>query len=115
MFLKDSDRCDSCNQIDFIDHAFYRCQPIRKFWNDISNLISTTLNIQFTISPSQALLGLPSENSELTSRQRDEINHIILIAKLSIVKSKVSKNANIKVIFEQEIELRKSAFHIIKC
>ena len=115
MFLKDSDRCDSCNQIDFIDHAFYRCQPIRKFWNDISNLISTTLNIHFTISPSQALLGLPSENSELTSRQRDEINHIILIAKLSIVKSKVSKNANIKVIFEQEIELRKSAFHIIKC
>ena len=115
MFLKDSDRCDSCNQIDFIDHAFYRCEPIRMFWYYISNIISTKLNIQFTISPSQALLGLPSGNSQVTSRQRNEINHIILIAKLCIVKSKASKNANIKVIFEQEMELRKSAFHVIRC
>ena len=44
-----------------------------------------------------------------------EINHIILIAKLSIVKSKVSKNTNIKVNFEQEIELRKKYFQIIQC
>ena len=37
------------------------------------------------------------------------------IAKLSIVKSKVSKNTNIKVNFEQEIELRKKYFQIIQC
>ena len=53
-------------------------------------LISAILNIQFTISPSQALLRLPSENSQVTSKQRDVINHIILIAKLSIVESNVS-------------------------
>ena len=115
MFIKDSDRCDSCNQIDFIEHAFYQCEPIKKFWNDISKLISTSLNIQFSISPPQALLGLPGGNSHISSKERNEINHIILIAKLSIVKSKATKNANIKVIFEQEIELRKSTFHIIKC
>ena len=115
MYLKDTNLCDTCNNIDFIEHAFYHCEPVQRFWNHVSQLISTRLNIHFTISPSQAILGIPMGSPQFSPKILHEINHIILIAKLSIVKSKVSKNTNIKVNFEQEIELRKKYFQIIQC
>ena len=115
MYLKDTNLCDTCNNIDFIEHAFYHCEPVQRFWNHVSQLISTRLNIHFTISPSQAILGIPMGSQQFSPKILHEINHIILIAKLSIVKSKVSKNTNIKVNFEQEIELRKKYFQIIQC
>ena len=115
MYLKDTNLCDTCNNIDFIEHAFYHCEPVQRFWNHVSQLISTRLNIHFNISPSQAILGIPMGSQQFSPKILHEINHIILIAKLSIVKSKVSKNTNIKVNFEQEIELRKKYFQIIQC
>ena len=115
MYLKDTNLCDTCNNSDFIEHAFYHCEPVQRFWNHVSQLISTRLNIHFNISPSQAILGIPMGSQQFSPKILHEINHIILIAKLSIVKSKVSKNTNIKVNFEQEIELRKKYFQIIEC
>ena len=115
MYLKSSNVCDLCDDIDFIDHAFYNCRSVKKLWDDISTIISTNLNIQFKITASQALLGIPRGVLLLTPPQLKEVNHMILIGKLSISKSKVSKNRNIKIIFEQEVEIRKSSFHFIKC
>ena len=105
MYLKDTNLCDTCNNIDFIEHAFYHCEPVQRFWNHVSQLISTRLNIHFNISPSQAILGIPMGSQQFSPKILHEINHIILIAKLSIVKSKVSKNTNIKVLKVTFIEI----------
>ena len=115
MYLKDTNICDYCIDIDFIDHAFYNCKHIKEFWIKLSTLISTCLDFQFTITASQVLLGIPCGILQLNNVQLKEINHLILIAKLSIVKSKASNVRNIWLIFEQQFELRKSSFHFIKC
>ena len=115
MYLKETNICNYCIDRDFIDHAVYNCKHIKEFWIKLSTLISTCLDFQFTITASQVLLGIPCGILQLNNVQLKEINHLILIAKLSIVKSKASNVRNIWLIFEQQFELRKSSFHFIKC
>jgi len=59
MYLKDSNLCDACNNIDFIDHAFYYCRPVKEFWDNLSIIISTNLNMNIIITAPHALLGIP--------------------------------------------------------
>lgn len=115
MYLKDSNLCDACNNIDFIDHAFYYCRPVKEFWDNLSIIISTNLNMNIIITAPHALLGIPRGFLQICPKKIKEINHIILIAKLSITKARLTRYRNIQIIFEQEIEIRKSNFQFIKC
>ena len=115
MYLKDSNLCDACNNIDFIDHAFYYCRPVKEFWDNLSIIISTNLNMNIIITAPHALLGIPRGFLQICPQKIKEINHIILIAKLSITKARLTRYRNIQIIFEQEIEIRKSNFQFIKC
>ena len=113
MYLKDSNICDFCDEIDYIDHSFYNCRHVKEFWKYISSLISTSLNTRFDLTVSHALLGLPIGTLQLKSREIKEINHFILVAKLAIIKSKAAKSRNLKICFENEFEFRKLDFQIL--
>ena len=104
--IKQSENCDFCNQRDFVEHYFFQCTRILKFWDYIKIMLFTKLNKRIVLNAYNILLGIEQDDEQLTISEILYINKIITIAKLSIIKSKNS-NINVINIFENELRLRK--------
>ena len=115
MGLKRTENCDLCNEKDFVEHYFYNCNKLSKFWKYISDFLNLKLDKKVNLFDYAILLGIEQNhnNIELTKKEVSFINNILVIAKLSIIKSKLS-NFNIIFIFENEIRLRKFVHELDK-
>ena len=104
--IKHSEKCDFCNEKDYVEHCFYKCNRLKPFWDKISTIINTKINMKITLSEKNILLGIEQDHHNLNMEEIKFINSIILIGKLAIIKNKFHK-IDIDLIFDREINLRK--------
>ena len=109
MGIKNTENCDFCNEKDFVEHYFFNCRKLVQFWKFINNFLNLKLDKKIILYDYVILLGIEQSNEKfgLTKKEMSFINNILVVAKLSIIKSK-QNSLNIIFIFENEIKLRKS-------
>ena len=107
MKIKESDRCETCKEIDFIEHTFYHCKNIKHIWNKVSEIIQLNMGIKIALTETMVLFGITKNDASVNNDALNFINHILLIAKMAISKVKYGKIKNINLIFEKDLELRK--------
>ena len=70
--------CSYCNDVvDYIEHFFFDCPTIKKFWYYIEQYILITFDIQ-----THLINGIKRHNYGEVKTER--LNHVILIAKMCI-------------------------------
>lgn len=101
-----SNKCTFCpNQIDFIEHFFFWCPKINPVWQSVSERFTRKFSKPIVLSETEALLGL-EEKEDLNKIMITHLNHLILIAKMSIGIYKYRSPLNINLIFEKECIIR---------
>ena len=112
--IKLSPLCSFCNLCDETPlHIFYECDVVKCFWADLVHCFQNDLILP-TLTPQAATLGiLESESNDSTFKNNKVfINHILLIFKLYVFKSRENLNNIIPKIrkvktIEKEIALTK--------
>ena len=109
MKIKDSNKCDFCEEIATVEHMFYSCRDLKNFWNVIKSKLDVIFSQRTTITLKDALFGFHFETN--TSLKVNEANHLLLLAKFCISKKQAGTILQIPVLFlEHEINLRKMHF-----
>ena len=103
--ITDSNKCPYCtNEIDYIEHFFFKCNKIRKIWNHIEELFELKFGLKVKLNTMDVLLG--REKGNLSSEMYRFLNHLILIGKMCISKFRYGTPIDIILMFENEILLR---------
>ena len=107
MGIKNSEKCYHCEEKDHLEHYFYNCLKIKHLWTTVNQMITNKINRVIKLNEQIILLGIEQDNRfvELNFQEIKFIKNIILIGKLSIIKSK-TVNIRVSLIFEKEIRLR---------
>ena len=115
MKIKQSSKCDDCPELEFLDHMFVDCITLKPFWKHIEHKLAIIVGRTITISTAQALFGLTkSTDINVSLKKINEANHMLLLAKLCIVKHRYVKPSNIILMFEYELILREKQFPSLK-
>ena len=110
MKIKNTNICDFCQEVDFIEHMFVTCIRLKSFWDIIRNIVEQILEQEVRMICTTALLGILKGNVICKKEKLNEANHVILLAKFCIVKAKYTSNPNIQTVFEHELSLRRKYF-----
>ena len=106
--LKDTNKCDACNELDTVKHMFARCRNLNGFWDHVTSLISRETKIKINLSTHNIILGvIKSDHPSIKTKCLKVINEIILIAKFSINKMRFGEFKNVFIIFDTEYSFRK--------
>ena len=105
MGVTNTNKCHACGQTDYIEHAFYQCKELNKFWKGVKQHILIKTETQIDITETIVLFGIP-KTREINTDTRHEINHILRIAKMAISKYRYGKIKNQNTIFETDRQLR---------
>jgi len=83
-----SEVCTDCNHnsTDTYIHATWHCTPIKHFWEEVTQSLSTIVSCHITLSPSLCLLG------DLTIITDKTINSKMLLIALTIAKKTILMN-----------------------
>ena len=101
-----SDKCPYCPGLtDYIEHFFFDCNKIKPVWNCVSEFFYAKYNKNIILSRNEALLGILEYNN-LSISMIQSLNHLILIAKMSISKYRYGTPILIQTIFKRETSLR---------
>ena len=94
--IKSSPLCSFCNLYDETPfHIFYECDRVKFLWSDLVQCFQNTLILP-TLTPQTAILGiLDSASNNSFFENKILINHILLIFKLYVYKSREKKFINI--------------------
>ena len=113
MGIKNTERCEVCGVTDYVEHLFFECHRIGSFWQKVESFVKIKLDKNISLTKRSVLLGIEQDAhiNNLSKNEIHQINEIIIIAKLSISKSKV-RNTNIEVTFENELRIRKKLENI---
>ena len=106
MGIKDTERCDYCGEIDVIEHMFVHCNRLKGFWSMVFNNIFSRTNLRIESTDQNILFGISKTDPPTKSTNLNIINHIILIAKMCISKTKFCGLANLFITFELELSAR---------
>ena len=94
-----------CGVRDTLNHFFYYCAKLNQLWTKVETMLHMLLGHRLRINWEIALFGiLALENVPQNKIQK--INLIILLAKLSISKSKYDSKIDPHIIFESEVTIR---------
>ena len=105
MKVRDEQMCSYCNDVvDDIEHFFFDCPTIKKFWNYIEQYILITFDIQTHLTVG-VLFGIKQHNYGKVKTKR--INHVILIAKMCIsMYKKTNAFLPLSMIFENQLRFQ---------
>ena len=78
-----SSQCSYCNEIDYIEHYFYSCASIKRFWNSVQKWWLHNIECSIQLSKEDVVLGMINVNND---KMLDIFNLCMLIAKWHIVK-----------------------------
>ena len=106
MKLRANTNCQFCDSIDTLQHFFYDCPLSKVVWKEIERKLETLCNRYTHFSAKNVLIGFDQEDN-LGKNVSKIINLMILIGKNTISKAKYHKNRNIRLVLEQELNLRK--------
>ena len=88
-----------------IEHFFFECFKLKNIWKEVKLFINSYIGFNIDLTWDRVILGiLKLENASF--KQIKKINLIILLAKMSISKSKYGTGADQCIIFENELLLR---------
>ena len=105
MKIRQSELCANCNKKDSLIHFFFECSTLNKLWKQVKSIIFVETGAKFILKWEHVLLGVMSIEGVSKSKVK-QINHIILLAKLSISKAKFSNNIDPSLTFEYELSKR---------
>ena len=116
MKIKNTDMCEFCNTHDLIEHFFFHCKRLENFWKEIKIYIMVMTETKITINERNALFGiLRTEHHSLRDRTINDINIILLVAKMCIGRVKYGKASSLATAFEVEMALREKLInHSVK-
>lgn len=115
MKIKNTNICDYCHEVDFLEHMFVSCQRLKSFWDTIMIIVEYILDQPICMNSTIALFGLLKSSVTCKQEKLNEANHIILLAKFCIVKAKYSPgNQNLHFMFEYELAMRRQYFPTLK-
>ena len=60
--ISQTQSCESCQGVDNLEHYFYYCQDVKSFWENVSEWLAETMNINKTFTVLEVLLGLINLN-----------------------------------------------------
>ena len=106
MKIKENNLCDLCGREDFIDHVFVHCEKIQSIWVEIEKQLLLILNKPFKFTICDKLFGIRRSERDITTKERNIINHAILIRKLTISKFRYGLRYNIVDMLNREANLR---------
>ena len=95
--IKSSPLCSFCNLYDKTPfHIFYECDRVKLLWSELVQYFQNTLILP-TSTPQTAILGILDfvSNNSFFENNKILINHILLIFKLYVYKSREKKCINI--------------------
>ena len=103
MGVKNSVKCDFCNENDYIEHFFFHCMKIKKIWKLCEEYILLKTGEKVVLKETDSLFGYCTDrNTPLIHF----INHVILICKMVISKYRYGKGFNLTYLFEYETKIR---------
>lgn len=107
MGLKPTNKCEQCDVIDYVEHMFIHCEAITGYWDHIMKHIYFQTGVSLSKTNSNILFGITPELLGPNKIHTNKINHILLVAKMSISKHRYrSGKQNVKLIFDTEIDYR---------
>ena len=105
MKVRPSEMCERCRVKDTLEHFFFQCTLLEKLWENVHNMINGLLGHRIDLTWNMALLGIV-ERRNISKKKLKWINMIVLLAKLSISKSKYGSGIDPALIFDNEINKR---------
>ena len=110
MKVTETNKCDYCaDTIDFSEHFFFQCKFVVSFWKYLENYIVSILGKRVDLSLCNVMFGVHSR--ELSVKETNFVNHIILIGKMCISITKKTKSTSpLEILFEQQQLLRRTQF-----
>ena len=108
MKVKENNKCDHCNEVDFTEHALVSCERIKGFWENVIGWVEKEIDVKIPQDSIICLLfGLVKGDASNCARWRiEKVNHVLLIAKFAIIKSRFMEGVSIESLFEKEIQKR---------
>lgn len=109
MQIADDNKCSLCrNEVDYLEHFFYKCPPVLAFWEKVSDYIYSTTLFRIRLGMKEILFGIQqSDNMIYNKKTTDTANHLILVGKMCVsIQKKTKSKAAIYTIFEHELLIR---------
>ena len=108
MKVTDNNLCSYCaHDVDYIEHFFYECSAVKPFWKYIENVVLVSFNVKLSITEKEVLFGV-TKCKHVSGRIAKKINHILLIAKMSISIYKKTKSfLTLETVFQHSLRYRK--------
>ena len=108
MRITENNFCSYCaDTVDFIEHFFFFCPVVLKFWKDVEQFLLKRIGINVKLGITDVIFGIKDKKEISLESQRKDTNHIILIGKMCIsIFKKTNSYALIYDIFEKHCALR---------
>ena len=111
MKITDSNNCKYCGEIDYTEHFFVTCPRLTTFWIAVLEWIEKEIGIKISSGITEKLFGISVEdNINYKGKKTVFVNHILIIAKFSIIKAKYLECHNIFEVFLNESSKRRKYF-----
>ena len=106
--IKRTNKCDFCQEVDFLDHFLISCVRLRPYWQKVLSYIERETSVLVQDYTKHKLFGINEENhkGKDNTNSIEKANLYLLIAKFSIIKAKFYNVENIFSVFESEINFR---------
>jgi hypothetical protein len=105
MGIANNNKCNSCNQIEFIEKKFATCEDVKPLWLHVEQTFNAIQGHRVYLTVKDILLGYEHTNWY----KYKTLNKLILVAKLSISKYKYGDYPNLILLFERECRWRNIA------
>ena len=79
--ITDCVKCAMCGENDSIEHAFLECQSFLKLCDESLQWFNSVHNINFSLTPLQFFLNLPTPSTSLSNKQTKDLRRLLLYAK----------------------------------
>ena len=103
--IKQTENCEFCQERDTVEHTFFSCKRLEKFWKNVSTRIDKKLDKKIIMNQTAVLLGIEQEEQNLSFDEIKWINTIFILGKVSIVYNRMNRTS-VDLLFEREIKLR---------
>jgi hypothetical protein len=86
--IKDTDKCEVCNEKDTVEHFLVTCQEVLSFWQQVFNWWQSLTNIRFPLLVYEILFGIPNDSNEILITH---FNYVLLNGNYYIYKNKMKQ------------------------
>ena len=109
MKVTETNKCSLCpDLVDYLEHFFYECKIVKDFWKEVAQYIYNKYTVKIALSVCIVLFGI--QDQTINKHTLHEINHVILIGKMSISIYKKTLYSNpLRDIFYNNLRIRQLA------